>query len=111
VPVVQRPCLDCPQWALPDKPRCATHQRQQQRQRDLRRQRPTTTARGYDAHHQALRAKLLPLAIGTPCRRCHQPMLAHQQLDLGHPDNPDDGRAIEHAICNRGGLQIGGEAG
>ncbi len=69
----------------------------------------TTTARGLGAAHQRLRDRLLPLAYGKPCRRCGQPMLKGQALDLGHPEDrprmadPHNlaGAAIEHTRCNR----------
>ncbi len=68
-----------------------------------------TTARGLGNAHQQLRRQLLPLAYGKPCRRCGQPMLKGQDLDLGHPEgrprmaDPRNtaGAAIEHARCNR----------
>lgn len=69
----------------------------------------STTGRGLGNAHQQLRARLLPLAYGTPCRRCGQLMLEGQALDLGHPDHrprmadPHNlaGAAIEHTSCNR----------
>ena len=70
--------------------------------------RGTARQRGYDADHDALRARLIPLAIGKPCPRCSSPMLPGEELDLGHredaPRSKDrSARAarIEHATCNR----------
>lgn len=68
-----------------------------------------TSARGLGNAHQQLRRRLLPLAYGKPCRRCGQPMLKGQRLDLGHPEDrprmadPHNltGAAIEHRSCNR----------
>ena len=71
-----------------------------------------TAARGYGAAHQALRAKLLPLAYGTDCYRCGQVMLPSQELHLGHDDHDRTKyRGIEHAQCNvRAGAIKGNEA-
>jgi hypothetical protein len=61
----------------------------------------STTARGYGARHQELRRRLLPTAIGRPCSRCGQPMLAGQALDLDHTDDRRGYRGFAHAECNR----------
>ena len=60
----------------------------------------------YGAEHQRRRDELLPQAIGTDCPRCGKPMLATDDLDLGHSvDHAIDkhalGDRIEHANCNR----------
>ena len=64
--------------------------------------RPTTssTQRGYDTKHRALRAKLLPSAYGTPCVRCGQVMLPTQQLHLDHTDTRTGYLGFSHADCN-----------
>jgi hypothetical protein len=61
----------------------------------------STTQRGYGSRHQALRRALLPRAIGTPCVRCGEPMLADQPLDLDHTDDRTGYRGFAHAECNR----------
>ena len=66
-----------------------------------RRQQASTTARGYGAEHQKLRATLLPRAYGQPCPRCGRPMLEGQDLDLGHTEDRTGYNGIEHADCNR----------
>lgn len=60
----------------------------------------------YGVDHQRRRDELLPLAIGTLCPRCGDPMLETDELDLGHStDHAIDpyaiGDRIEHAHCNR----------
>jgi hypothetical protein len=60
-----------------------------------------TTRRGYGSQHQRLRATLLPRAIGTPCSRCGEPMLAGQALDLDHTDDRRGYKGFSHAECNR----------
>lgn len=60
----------------------------------------STTARGYGARHQAIRRQLLPRAIGTPCSRCGQPMLAGQPLHLDHSDDRKSYIGFSHAECN-----------
>lgn len=67
--------------------------------------RANTTQRGYGYAHQQLRKRLLPLAYGTLCPRCHQPMLKGQALDLDH-EVPlalgGGGRSrMAHRYCNR----------
>lgn len=60
----------------------------------------STTARGYGTEHQKLRAKLLPLAYGTPCSRCGQPMLQGQTLHFDHTDDRTNYLGFSHAACN-----------
>jgi uncharacterized C2H2 Zn-finger protein len=109
--MVKRPCLgvDEPCTRLTDRPdhRCPTCASIWHQRRDARR--GSSTARGYDAHHEKTRARLLPGAIGQPCPRCGELMLQGQALDLGHPEGSSlrvdaSARAdrIEHADCNRG---------
>jgi hypothetical protein len=86
-----------------DGNRCAEHARMYEA---ARRPTPSAAARGYDRGHEATRARLLPLAYGTPCPRCHEPMLPGQALDLGHTtpravDPTSRADRIEHARCNR----------
>lgn len=61
----------------------------------------STTARGYGAKHQKLRAQLLPSAYGTPCARCGRPMLQGQALHLDHTDTRTGYLGFSHAACNR----------
>ena len=107
----RRPCLGfraqtCDTLTSHPSSRCDVHRPMYEAAR--RPNRPSARQRGYDSEHDALRAQLLPLAIGTPCPRCGQPMLEGQELDLGHPEGAarsvaPDSRAdrIEHARCNR----------
>lgn len=60
----------------------------------------------YGADHQARRAQLLPLAIGTECPLCGEVMLASDDLDLDHStpyavDRQAVGDRIVHSSCNR----------
>lgn len=105
-----RPCLgaageDCGRLTNRADSRCPTCASIHHRQRDAAR--GSARERGYDSQHDATRARLLPLAYGTPCPRCGAPMLAGQALDLGHTvglrvDPTSRGDRIEHAACNRG---------
>lgn len=60
-----------------------------------------TTARGYGAEHQRLRAALLPQAWGRPCTRCGQPLVPGQQVDLDHTDDRSAYQGFAHRHCNR----------
>lgn len=89
-------------------PRCPTHTQQRQRHVDRGRdaRRGTTAQRGYGGEHQRIRARLLPLAIGTPCPRCGQVMRADQALDLDHSTPIAHGgqrgdRIVHAGPCNR----------
>lgn len=61
----------------------------------------STTARGYGAEHQRIRAALLGQAYGQPCHHCGHPMLKGQQLDLDHTPDRTSYRGFAHATCNR----------
>lgn len=100
-----RTCIDCDDIIGPGESLCTLCKRERNRERDQ--QRGTRQERGYDAEHIALRAELLPLAIGQPCPRCQETMDEGQALDLGHsiaraldPNSRAD--RIEHSHCNRG---------
>lgn len=104
-----RPCLGC--GTLIDGTRCAACRSAKNQQRDQ--QRGTSTARGYDAQHQAQRAAWEPLiATGNVhCRRapyglCVAPdPVIHpgEPWHLGHPDTTCPApKAPEHVICNTG---------
>lgn len=101
--MAQRPCLDCGTPSA--KTRCPVCTRTKGRDRDATR--GSARERGYDTAHDAMRALLLPYAIGTPCPRCNELMHADEPLDLGHSEALKDnkysrGDRIEHANCNRG---------
>lgn len=61
---------------------------------------PSTAKRGYDYAHQLLRAKLLPLAYGTPCALCGLVMNEGDELHLDHTEDRDGYRGMTHAACN-----------
>lgn len=65
-------------------------------------QRGTRQARGYDRHHDTLRARYAPIvATGqVTCWRCHQLITTDQAWDLGHHDDRSHA-GPEHAGCNR----------
>jgi len=66
--------------------------------------RPSTTQRGYGAHHQALRERLRPeVEAGVVrCARCGQLIAPGERWDLGHDDYDRISYAgPEHARCNR----------
>lgn len=54
----------------------------------------------YGPDHRALRRALLPVAWGTPCARCGQPMLYGQALDLDHRDDGAGYLGMSHRSCN-----------
>jgi hypothetical protein len=66
---------------------------------------PSTTKRGYGAHHQALRERLRPQVEAgvVRCARCGEPIKAGDDWDLGHLDGSN--RTVfsgpEHRRCNR----------
>jgi len=63
-----------------------------------------TTARGYGAEHQRLRAQLVAaLDPWAPCPRCGQPLGPDpDRLDLGHTDDRTGWTGLEHREHNRG---------
>jgi hypothetical protein len=61
----------------------------------------SSNQRDYGTQHRTLRRALLPLAIGTPCVRCGNPMLQGQKLDLDHTDDRKGYKGFAHAECNR----------
>ena len=70
-----------------------------------------TRARGYGTEHQALRARLLPLAIGTACPLCGDVMGEGDELHLDHTEDRSGYRGIVHAACNvADGARRGGQA-
>ena len=91
-----RVCLDCP-TLIPTGNRCPTHRRAKEQQRG------TSTARGYDSTHRALRADYAArMATGETftCWRCGDPITG--PFDLGHDDNDRTRyRGPEHPSCNR----------
>jgi hypothetical protein len=55
----------------------------------------------YGRRHRAIRAALLPEALGRPCLHCGRPMLPGQALDLDHRADGAGYRGMVHAVCNR----------
>ena len=109
-----RPCLGhqghtCTRLT-PHGNRCTEHQRMYEQ---ARRPTPGARQRGYDAAHEAARARAVPAAYGSPCPRCGELMLQGQALDYGHrvarsvdpssrADRVEHARfLILHARCNR----------
>lgn len=63
-------------------------------------------SRGYDANHDRERARLLPLAYGSPCPICGLVMLEGQRLELDHViplalGGYNGPRRMVHRECNR----------
>lgn len=72
--------------------------------------RPKTADRGYGKEHVTLRAKLLPLAYGTPCALCGAVMNEGDDLHLDHTEDRVSYRGMAHAACNvRDGASRGGQ--
>lgn len=84
---------------LTGKMRCPDCQAAVDRQRNAR---PNTTARGYGAVHQALRAQLLEQFVpGQPCARCELPIASKDDAQLGHlGEGKRAYRGLEHVLCN-----------
>ncbi len=103
---MKRPCLDgCGTLTARSDHRCQPCAAKRNQRRDALR--GTTTKRGYGAPHQRARERMLPHAVGQPCPRCGELMLAGQDLDAGHStplrfDPSSRADRIEHADCNRG---------
>ncbi len=102
-----RPCLDC--GRITEQPRCPTCRATRERARDQHR--GSSTARGYDADHQAERAAWTPLVStgNVSCRRApyglcvapHPLIQPGEPWHLGHPDQQCPApKAPEHARCN-----------
>lgn len=91
----------CP--TLTHSSRCPTHTRERDRARGSRQQ------RGYDAHHDRLRAEWAPrVATGRvrcaspTCRRPDDPLIhPGEPWDLGHTPDRRRYRGPEHEACNR----------
>jgi len=86
----------CP--TLTHTTRCTTHTRAKDKARGTRQQ------RGYDAAHEAERAKWAPIvATGeVKCWRCLVPIAPDQPWDLGHDDHDRSiYRGPECRRCNR----------
>ncbi len=83
---------------------CPAHEAEQQAVMSSRR--GSTAQRGYDGRHQREGAAAKRAAIGHPCPRCGEPLLAGQPLDYGHTvaraiDPTARADRVEHAHCNR----------
>jgi hypothetical protein len=55
----------------------------------------------YGRAHRAIRAQLMPWAVGSACVRCGRPIEAGQPVDLDHRDDGLGYRGLAHATCNR----------
>jgi hypothetical protein len=71
----------------------------------LRRERGTSTQRGYGRDHQLVRARVAPLVAAglARCWRCGGRIAVGERWDLGHVDGggPSEYAGPEHAACNR----------
>lgn len=99
MPIARRVCPKpgCPNLLHPRERYCPGHQRDYEQARGTRQQ------RGYNAHHDQLRAQWAPhIATGTvKCWRCHQPIPPGEPWHLGHDDNDRTlHRGPEHTHCN-----------
>lgn len=72
------------------------------RRRPRKRAQASASARGYGYAHQKLRAALLAQwQPGDPCTRCGRPMWGPpRSIHLGHADDKQSYRGLEHAACN-----------
>lgn len=70
----------------------------------VKRPRPTTTSRGYGAHHQRMRERLKPLVESgqAVCSRCGRLILPNEHWDLDHRDDRKGYLGASHRACNRG---------
>lgn len=89
-------------FELQPEPRCPAHRREREQRRGTRQE------RGYDAKHQALRARWSPrVASGkVQCWRCGQRLSPLEPWDLGHVDTEDLPREKQRRLpeclpCNR----------
>jgi hypothetical protein len=66
----------------------------------------------YGPAHQELRAATIDQAVGQPCARCRQPMLAGQVVHLDHADDGSgEYLGYSHASCNASaGASLGNKA-
>jgi hypothetical protein len=90
----------CPRHGLHDPGPC----RECAREREARRKRGTTTARGYGAAHRRLRlywARQIEQRT-VACARCKQPIDLRDDWDLDHTDDRRGYLGPSHAECNRG---------
>lgn len=64
----------------------------------------------YGGLHQALRKRMLPLAVGSACTRCGRVIAPGEAIDLDHADGRDDAwTGWAHASCNRRAGQLRGQ--
>lgn len=97
--MTSRVCLEvgCPVLTK-GKSRCDQHERAKDKARGTRQE------RGYDAAHDATRARWAPLvATGhVRCWRCREYIASDAPFDLGHDDKDRTKyRGPEHVACNR----------
>ena len=100
------PRPSCPNLIPSTARYCDTHNREYEQRRG------TSTQRGYDAKHRALRAKYqasMDAGDYYLCARCYEPIQLGEPWDLGHDDDDRTKHTgPEHAYrCNRaaGGRQ------
>jgi hypothetical protein len=67
-----------------------------------RRNRLTTTQRGYGVSHQAARRRLAPLVLSgkATCTRCGEPIAPDAPWHLDHRDDRSGYAGPAHAYCN-----------
>ena len=86
----------CPNLLHPRERYCPGHQRDYEQTRGTRQQ------RGYDRHHDKLRAQWAPqVATGqVNCARCHQPIHPGAPWHLDHTDDRTGYLGPSHQTCN-----------
>jgi hypothetical protein len=73
----------------------------QGRGRPAKRCKPCRGGDRYGPSHRAFRAGTVDQAVGKPCARCHQVMLAGQAVQLDHADDdPTRYLGYSHQRCN-----------
>lgn len=102
--MIARFCLDCGRVVNREactKGRCPACASKREAKRDAAR--GTPAQRGYGPAHRQLRARLLAaFRPGQPCARCGLPITSKGDADLGHTDDRQGYRGLEHRRCNRG---------
>ena len=105
-----RPCLGCGALAPAGSSRCPRCQGQRERARDARR--GTARQRGYDAAHDAERARWSTVVDtgAVTCARCGQPIAPGESWDLDHADDRSGYLGPSDARCNRAAALSNGAA-
>lgn len=89
---------NCPQLVPRGQRYCQAHRQAHERKRG------SASCRGYDARHQAERARwsrYLAEGHAVLCCRCGKPIRRGEAWDLGHTDDRLAWTGPEHAHCNR----------